>query len=321
MRSADDARSDRLIESLLAGEPAALARAISAVESQDARATAILRAIQPHRGRAAVVGFTGAPGVGKSTLIDAYTRELRRRGRSVGIVAVDPTSPITGGAILGDRIRMNAQSGDPEVFVRSIASRGHLGGLFETAAQVIDVMDASGRDVILVETVGAGQSEVEVAEIANVRVVICAPGLGDEIQTMKAGILEIADILVVNKSDMPLAPQTARHLEAMVGLAASPAGAIPVVSTVATSGEGVAALADAIEARAAVNSSDGRGIDPKLRTQRLLAAVAGRLLQRRLEAADDPALDAICEAVERGEIDLEAAAERVAAVLLAPTAK
>ncbi len=321
MKSAGEARGDELIERLLHGEPAALARAITAVECQDSRAPSILRAIHPHRGKAVVVGCTGAPGVGKSTLINAYTRELRRREKSVGILAVDPSSPITGGAVLGDRIRMNAQASDPEVFVRSIATRGHLGGLFETAAQVIDVMDASGKDVIVVETVGAGQSEVEVAEIANIRVVVCAPGLGDEIQAMKAGILEIADILVVNKSDMPLAVQTLRQLETMVGLAGGPGGAIPVVSTIATSGEGAAALADAIEVRAAVEATDGRGSDPKLRTHRLLAAVTARLLRRRLQAADDPALDAICEAVQRGEIELEAAAERIATALLSPTAE
>jgi LAO/AO transport system kinase len=196
-RQAGETRPD-WIEHLLAGDRAALARAITAVENETAEAPLVLKAIRPALGRASVVGFTGAPGAGKSTLVSAYVAELRRRNLGVGVVAVDPSSPITGGALLGDRIRMTAHATDPGVFIRSLASRGHLGGLSRTASRVIDVMDAAGKDVVLVETVGAGQSEVEIADVADVRVVVLAPGLGDEIQAIKAGILEIADILVVN---------------------------------------------------------------------------------------------------------------------------
>ncbi len=165
------------------------------------------RRICASAGRAAVIGFTGAPGAGKSTLIDAYIGGARARGRTVAVAAVDPSSPISGGAILGDRVRMQRHAEDPGVFIRSVASRGHLGGLWENIHRIVDVMDAAGRDVIIIETVGTGQSEVEVAEIADVCVVVNAPNMGDDVQAMKAGVLEIADVLVVNKADLPLASE------------------------------------------------------------------------------------------------------------------
>ncbi len=235
------------LDQLLAGDRLALARAITAVESEGGAAAPVLRALYPHLGRARVVGVTGAPGAGKSTLVNAYIAELRRRGQTVGVVAVDPSSPLSGGAILGDRIRMTAHSGDPGVFVRSLAARGHLGGLSRAASRVIDVMDAAGRDVVVVETVGAGQSEVEVAEIAETKIVVAAPGLGDEVQALKAGILEIADILVVNKADMPSARSTAAQLEAALALMEARTWRRPVLLTMALRGEGIAALADAVE--------------------------------------------------------------------------
>ena len=203
-----------LLARLLAGQTAALARAISIVERDGPTVSALLKAIQPHLGRAIVVGFTGPPGAGKSTLVNAFIGEMRGRGRTVAVAAVDPSSPITGGAVLGDRIRMAEHTMDAGVFIRSLASRGHLGGLSASAARVADLMDAAGFDVIVLETVGAGQSEVEMAEMADVRIVISAPGLGDDVQAIKAGILEIADILVVNKSDLPLAKRTVGQLQA-----------------------------------------------------------------------------------------------------------
>ncbi len=298
-----------LVERLLGGEPVALARAITAVENQTERAAEIMAAIHPHLGTASVIGFTGPPGAGKSTLINTFVEELRRRDKSVGIVAVDPSSPITGGAILGDRIRMATHTFDPGVFVRSLASRGHLGGLSRTAAHVIDVMDAAGRDVVVIETVGAGQSEVEIAEIAHTKVVVCAPGLGDDIQTIKAGILEIADILVVNKSDLPLADHTVRHLSAMLGLRDHDAPNVPIVSTTATTGEGMAELADAVESHGETFATADRRRDPRVRIRRLVADAAGHLIGVRAKKTSDAEFDALCDRVQRGEIDFDEAAE------------
>ena len=306
MSGSDSTRTRNLVERLLRGEPAALARALTAVESESETGRAILRAIQPRLGRARVIGFTGPPGAGKSTLVSAYIGELRRRGKSVGIVAVDPSSPISGGAILGDRIRMAEHADDPEVFIRSVAARGHLGGLSPTAARVADVMDAAGRDVVILETVGTGQSEVEVAEIADLAVVLAAPGLGDDIQAIKAGILEIAGVLVVNKSDLPQADQTRRQLESMLRLRAGPRDDVPVIATVATTGAGVAELADAIE-RAAGRRAVGPGRSGA-RMRRLLAEAAARIARERLLADHGPELDRLCDAVQCGELDLASAA-------------
>ncbi len=303
------------LDQLLAGDRLALARAITAVESEGGAAAPVLRALYPHLGRARVVGVTGAPGAGKSTLVNAYIAELRRRGQTVGVVAVDPSSPLSGGAILGDRIRMTAHSGDPGVFVRSLATRGHLGGLSRAASRVIDVMDAAGRDVVVVETVGAGQSEIEVAEIADTKVVVVAPGLGDEVQALKAGILEIADILVVNKADTPSARSTAAQLEAVLALREARAWRPPVLLTMALRGEGIAGLADTID-RHGVQAHRGEGrASARRRVRRLLAALTAERLRTRLQEQQDPALDALCEAVLKGEIDFDEAAERALALL------
>ncbi len=310
-------QDDDPITRLLRGEALALARAITAVENQNEAASDILFAIQDHLGRALVVGFTGPPGAGKSTLVNAYISELRKRGQSVGVIAVDPSSPISGGAILGDRIRMTDHATDTEVFVRSLAARGHLGGLTRTTAQVIDVMDAAGKDVIVVETVGAGQSEVEVAEVADVKIVVCAPGLGDDIQAIKAGILEIADILVVNKSDLPLADHAAGQLKSMLGLRDHGAPEVPVISTTATSGEGVTEMTDAIEAHGSRAPHGARRADPRQRMRRLIATAAARLVQEHVRGATDTRLDEICDLVQRGELDFDSAARRLLAEGLA----
>lgn len=296
------------IDRLRDGHRPTLARAITAVENETGEASAVLKAIYPHLGHAHVVGFTGPPGAGKSTLINAYIAELRRRSSSVGVVAVDPSSPITGGAVLGDRIRMGQHAGDRGVFVRSLAARGHLGGLSRTASRVVDLMDASGRDVVIVETVGAGQSEVEIAEVAETKVVVAAPGFGDDVQAIKAGILEIADVFVVNKTDLPLADATARQLTEMLRTRDGSGWRVPVLRTVATSAQGVAALADAILAhRAASGQADARG--PRRRVRRLLAMLAAERLRRLIDGAEDPRLDALCEAVLQGALPFDAAAE------------
>lgn len=232
---------------LLQGDRRAVARAISRVEQGAAAAAALRAALAPHLGRAHVIGITGAPGAGKSTLVHALLGELLSRGHRIGVVAVDPSSPLTGGAVLGDRVRMGEHGAHPDVFIRSVAARGHLGGLSPTTHAIVDVLDAAGFGIVIVETVGAGQSEVEIMSVADTRLVVSPPGLGDDVQAIKAGILEIADLLVVTKADLPGADGTARDLREMLHLRAKPAAGawkVPVLPVQATSGEGVAALVD-----------------------------------------------------------------------------
>jgi LAO/AO transport system kinase len=236
-----------LIDRLRSGEPLALARAISAVENRAPGSSELLKALFPHTGKARIVGLTGAPGTGKSTLVDQLAKHYRKEDDTVGIIAVDPTSPYTGGAILGDRIRMQDHHADPGIYIRSMATRGSLGGLARTTADVATVLDASGRDRILIETVGVGQDEVDIVRLAEVTVVILVPGMGDDVQTIKAGIMEIADIFVINKSDHDGAERVEREIRAMQSLATRHDGwTPPVVKTVATKGSGTKELAEAI---------------------------------------------------------------------------
>ena len=235
------------IERLRSGDPRALARAISTVENRGPESADLLKALFPHSGKARILGMTGAPGAGKSTLVDQLAKLYRREGKTLGIIAVDPTSPYTGGAILGDRIRMQDHHADPGIYIRSMATRGSLGGLARTTADVATVLDASGRDLILIETVGVGQDEVDIVRLADITVVILVPGMGDDVQTIKAGIMEIADIFVINKSDREGAERVEREVRAMQSLAMrtdhwSP----PIVKTVASEGEGIEELAAAI---------------------------------------------------------------------------
>ena len=231
------------IEPLRSGDVRALARAISAVENRSPGWSDLLKALFPHSGRARVIGLTGAPGAGKSTLVDHLARYYRKQNHSVGIVAVDPTSPYTGGAILGDRIRMQEHFADPGIYIRSMATRGSLGGLARTTADVTTVLDASGRDIILVETVGVGQDEIDIVRLADITVVILVPGMGDDVQTIKAGIMEIADIFVINKSDREGAERVEREIRALQSLATRNDGwTPPIVKTVASDGTGVPAL-------------------------------------------------------------------------------
>jgi LAO/AO transport system kinase len=235
------------ISRLRSGEPLALARAISAVENRAPGWSELLKALFPHTGKACIIGLTGAPGSGKSTLVDQLAKHYRKEKQKVGIIAVDPTSPYTGGAILGDRIRMQDHHADPGIYIRSMATRGSLGGLARATADVATVLDASGRDRILIETVGVGQDEVDIVRLADVTVVILVPGMGDDVQTIKAGIMEIADIFVINKSDRDGAERVEREIRALQSLATRNDGwTPPVVKTIATEGTGTQELADAI---------------------------------------------------------------------------
>lgn len=229
------------------GDMRALARAISTVENRAPEAPELLKALFPHTGNARVIGLTGSPGAGKSTLVDQLAREYRNQGLTVGIIAVDPTSPYSGGAILGDRIRMQSHYGDPGIYIRSMATRGALGGLARATADVATVLDASGRDVILIETVGVGQDEVDIVRLADITVVILVPGMGDDVQSIKAGIMEIADIFVINKADRDGADRVEREVKAMQSLATREDKWVPpTVKTIASEGRGVDELAAAI---------------------------------------------------------------------------
>ena len=236
-----------LISELRSGDARALARAISTVENRQLGWSDLLKALFPHTGKARIIGLTGAPGSGKSTLVDQLAKHYRNKQQTVGIIAVDPTSPYTGGAILGDRIRMQDHYGDPGIYIRSMATRGSLGGLARATADAATVLDASGRDLVMIETVGVGQDEVDIVRLADVTIVILVPGMGDDVQTIKAGIMEIADIFVINKSDREGAESVEREIRAMQSLATrNDRWMPPIVKTVATEGVGTEELAEVI---------------------------------------------------------------------------
>jgi len=235
------------IDHLRTGDARAIARAISTVENRVPGYSDLLKALFPHSGHARILGLTGAPGAGKSTLVDQLAKHYRKENRTVGIIAVDPTSPYTGGAILGDRIRMQDHFADAGIYIRSMATRGSLGGLARTTADVTTVLDASGRDLVMIETVGVGQDEVDIVRLADITIVILVPGMGDDVQTIKAGIMEIADIFVINKSDRDGAERVEREIRAMQSLSIrSDHWTPPIVKTVASDGTGIADLASAI---------------------------------------------------------------------------
>ncbi|WKN47297.1 methylmalonyl Co-A mutase-associated GTPase MeaB [Nocardioides sp. Arc9.136] len=307
-----------LVERARAGEARAVARLISLVEDESPRLREVTAALAPHTGRAQVLGLTGAPGVGKSTTTNALVRELRSAGKRVGVLAVDPSSPFSGGALLGDRIRMQDHAGDKDVYIRSMASRGHLGGLAWSTPQAVRVLDAAGCDVVVVETVGVGQSEVEVAGLADTTLVLLAPGMGDGIQAAKAGILEVGDVYVVNKADRDGADQVRRDLRSMVALADRPEDgwAPPIVKTVAQAGEGLTELVVEIERHHAWLRETGELQQRRTRRARAEVEAIALASMRRTWAglggrAGRAGLDELAAAVAAGETDPWAAADRL----------
>ena len=313
-RRADASAVPDLVDGARAGQARAVARLVSLVEDESPLLRPVMAALAPHTGRAHVVGLTGAPGVGKSTSTNALIGALRAAGKRVGVLAVDPSSPFSGGALLGDRIRMQDHASDDGVFIRSMASRGHLGGLSFTTPQAVRVLDAAGFDVVLVETVGVGQSEVEVAGLADTTMVLLAPGMGDGIQAAKAGILEVGDVYVVNKADRDGAERLRRELRNGLSLTERPAEdwKPPIVLTVAQSGKGVDEVVEALSShRQWLGESGQLAVRRARRARAEVEAVAVAALRRRWEIGDRSALDALAEAVAAGETDPYAAADRL----------
>ncbi|MBH5337049.1 methylmalonyl Co-A mutase-associated GTPase MeaB [Streptomyces pactum] len=309
-----------LVEQARQGRPRAVARLISLVEGASPQLREVMAALAPLTGGAYVVGLTGSPGVGKSTSTSALVTAYRKAGRRVGVLAVDPSSPFSGGALLGDRVRMSEHASDPGVYIRSMATRGHLGGLAWAAPQAIRVLDAAGCEVILVETVGVGQSEVEIAAQADTSVVLLAPGMGDGIQAAKAGILEIGDVYVVNKADRDGADATVRELNHMLGLgeARGPGDwRPPIVKTVAARAEGVDEVVEALEKHRAW--MEERGVLAERRRRRAaleVETIAVTALRRRIgDVHGDRRLDALAERITTGELDPYAAADALVAEL------
>jgi LAO/AO transport system kinase len=304
-----------LVEQARAGRARAVGRLLSLVEDESPALREVMAALAPHAGRAHVVGVTGPPGVGKSTSTSALVSALRRDGRTVGVVAIDPSSPFSGGALLGDRVRMSEHATDPGVFIRSMASRGHLGGLAWTTPQALRVLDASGFDVVLVETVGVGQSEVDVAGAADTTVVLLAPGMGDGIQAAKAGILEVGDVYVVNKADRDGARSVRRDLRSMLALTERPEGAWrpPVLLTTAHTGEGIDDVVAQLDEHLAWARASGSLRARRVRRAKAeVEAIALTALRRRWTGvADRTELDDLAAEVVDGSLDPYAAADRL----------
>jgi LAO/AO transport system kinase len=301
-----------LSERLIAGDKRALARAITLIESDDPAGWELVREVYPRTGKARIVGFTGPPGVGKSTLIGALTAELRKADRQVAVLSIDPSSPFTRGALLGDRIRLSDHFLDPGVFIRSMASRGALGGLSEAALQVALAMDAAGKDDVLIETVGVGQAEIDIVDHADTIVLALMPGSGDSIQALKAGVMEIPDIIVVNKADHPMTETMVREVRGVLALSQDPEGwKVPILKTEAARAEGVEELAVKIDEHRAFIESEGTLEARRARNLRSeVLGIATSRMRRKLEttAAEDPETQGLLDRVVRRELDPATAA-------------
>ena len=294
----------KLANQILDGNPRAVARGISMVENNNRDAQELLKQLFPHTGKSTVIGITGSPGSGKSTLVDKLIGFLRNDNKEIGIIAVDPSSPFSGGAILGDRIRMMRHSTDPGIFIRSMATRGHLGGVAKASGEAIAILEASGKQIILVETVGVGQDEVEVVKFADIILVILIPGAGDEIQVFKAGLMEIADIFVLNKSDSPEADKTENQLRAMLDLGLKEKSVPPVVKTVATEGEGIQALTEQIEKVLSTTDHELQAARKKrLISWMLKDIISDKLYKEVSEGVTDSELEDFIAKIYRREVD------------------
>jgi LAO/AO transport system kinase len=303
-----------LAQRLMSGDRRALARAISLVEDDDPEGWALVREVYPHTGKAAIVGFTGPPGVGKSTLLAALTKLERERERTIGVLSIDPSSPFTKGALLGDRIRLADHFLDPGVFIRSMASRGALGGLSEAALQTALLMDASGRDVILLETVGVGQAEVDIIDHADTVVLVLMPGSGDSIQALKAGVMEIPDVIVVNKADHPLTDTMVREIKGVLALGPRQDWEVPIVRTEAMRGEGIEELLGKLaEHRAHIEAEGALSERRRRNLMNEVLAIAAFRMRRELEAAvrEDPEVQELLDRVVSRELDPASAAVRI----------
>jgi LAO/AO transport system kinase len=303
-----------LAQRLMSGDRRALARAISLVEDDDPEGWALVREVYPHTGRAAIVGFTGPPGVGKSTLLAALIKLERERERTVGVLSIDPSSPFSKGALLGDRIRLADHFLDTGVFIRSMASRGALGGLSEAALQTALLMDASRRDVILLETVGVGQAEVDIVDHADTVVLVLMPGSGDSIQALKAGVMEIPDVIVVNKADHPLTDTMVREIKGVLALGPQEGWEVPIVRTEAVRGEGVAELLEKLAEHRAFIQAEGALSERRRRNlMNEVLAIASFRMRRELEAAvrEDPEVQELLDRVVSRELDPASAAVRM----------
>lgn len=299
---------DELISKVLAGEPRAIARAITTVENAGPDASAIMKAVYSQSGRALVLGITGAPGAGKSSLVDKLALYYRNRGERVGIVAVDPSSPFSGGAILGDRIRMATLGLDKNVFIRSMATRGNLGGLSRATVDAVAILDAAGFEKVIVETVGVGQDEVEIVKTADVSVVVLVPGMGDDIQAIKAGIMEIGDVFVINKADREGVLRTQKELEALLSLAHRPdMWNPPIIKTIATENKGIEDLAAAIESYTDFNSSEADAAGARkfaVARWRLIELLQEALIRRLIDTnGKSDEIDRLADRIAKREID------------------
>jgi LAO/AO transport system kinase len=306
--------SNELAERLLAGDRRALARAITLVENDDPAGWALIREVYPNTGKAVVVGFTGPPGVGKSTLLGALTKLERERDRTVAVLSIDPSSPFTKGALLGDRIRLTDHFLDPGVFIRSMANRGALGGLSEAALQAALLMDASGRDIVLLETVGVGQAEVDIIDHADTVVLVLMPGSGDSIQALKAGVMEIPDVIVVNKADHPLADTMVREVRSVLALGPKADWPVPIIRTQASYGVGVPELAEKLSEHHRYIES--HGLLSERRRRNLLnevLAIAGFRMRRSLEESirDDEQVRELLDRVVARDLDPASAATTI----------